>query len=55
VALVVFSLSRDLTSLAGKDVLGRTIPKGERGQITGAATVPSGVSSSCARCCWSPP
>jgi hypothetical protein len=43
VALVVFSLSRALTSLAGKDVLGRTIPKGERGQITGAATVLSGV------------
>jgi hypothetical protein len=43
VALVFFSLCRALTSLAGKDVLGRTIPKGQRGQITGLATVVSGI------------
>ncbi|WP_043500886.1 hypothetical protein [Georgenia sp. SUBG003] len=43
VALTVFSLSRALSSLASKDVLGRTIPKGQRGQITGLATVLSGV------------
>nr|WP_306238684.1 MFS transporter [Ornithinimicrobium sp. HY1745] len=43
VALAVFSLSRALTSLAGKDVLGRTIPKGERGQINGLTTVLSGA------------
>jgi Major Facilitator Superfamily len=43
VALAVFSLSRALTSLASKDVLGRTIPKGQRGQITGLATVLSGL------------
>ena len=43
VALAVFSLSRALNSLASKDVLGRTIPKGQRGQITGLATVLSGV------------
>lgn len=42
-ALAVFALSRSLTSIASKDVLGRTIPKGERGQLTGAATVASGV------------
>ena len=42
VALAIFSLSRALTSLAGKDVLGRTIPKGERGQINGLTTVLSG-------------
>lgn len=43
VALALFSLSRALTSLAGKDVLGRTIPKGERGQINGVTTVLSGA------------
>ncbi|GAA4288001.1 MFS transporter [Georgenia daeguensis] len=43
VALAVFSLSRALNSLASKDVLGRTIPKGQRGQINGLATVLSGV------------
>ena len=43
VALAVFSLARALTSLAGKDVLGRTIPKGERGQINGLTTVLSGA------------
>ena len=43
VALAVFSLSRALNSLASKDVLGRTIPKGQRGQITGLATVLSGI------------
>lgn len=42
-ALAVFALSRALNSLASKDVLGRTIPKGQRGQINGLATVLSGV------------
>ncbi|WP_448624948.1 hypothetical protein [Geodermatophilus sp. URMC 64] len=42
-ALAVFSLSRALNSLVGKDVLGRTVPKGQRGQVTGLATVLSGV------------
>lgn len=42
-ALAVFSLSRSLCSLAGKDVLGRTVPKGERGQISGITTVLSGA------------
>lgn len=42
-ALAVFALSRSLCSLAGKDVLGRTVPKGERGQINGITTVLSGV------------
>jgi hypothetical protein len=42
-ALAVFSLARALNSLASKDVLGRTIPKGQRGQITGLATVVSGI------------
>src|SRR5690606_6116763 len=34
---------RSLTSLAAKDVMSRTIPKGQRGQINGVATVASGV------------
>lgn len=42
-ALAVFALGRALCSLASKDVLGRTIPKGERGQVNGVVTVLSGV------------
>lgn len=42
-ALAVFALSRSLTSIASKDVLGRTIPKGQRGQINGTAAVTSGL------------
>ncbi|MBW3658247.1 MAG: MFS transporter [Actinobacteria bacterium] len=44
-ALAVFSLSRSLSSISSKDVLGRTIPKGQRGQISGAATVTSGLAA----------
>lgn len=43
VALAGFAVSRSLCSLAGKDVLGRTVPKGERGQITGLNTALSGA------------
>ncbi|MFA9429540.1 MFS transporter [Egicoccus sp. AB-alg2] len=42
-ALAGFALARSLTSLASKDVLGRTIPPGQRGQINGWASVASGV------------
>ncbi|MFH5821286.1 MFS transporter [Georgenia sp. AZ-5] len=42
-ALAVFALARSLSSLASKDVLGRTVPKGQRGQINGIATVLSGL------------
>ncbi len=42
-ALAVFALARSLSSLTSKDVLGRTMPKGTRGQVTGAATVASGA------------
>ncbi|MBR7743491.1 MFS transporter [Phycicoccus sp. BSK3Z-2] len=41
--LAVFAVARSLCSLAGKDVLGRTVPKGERGRINGVATVVAGV------------
>ncbi|EYT62658.1 hypothetical protein H483_0109435 [Dietzia sp. UCD-THP] len=42
-ALVVFSLGRCLCSIASKDVQGRTIPSGERGQIIGLATSAAGI------------
>ena len=42
VALAGFSLGRCLCSIASKDVQGRTIPSGERGQIIGLATSASG-------------
>ena len=41
-ALALFAVARSLSSLASKDVLGRTIPKGQRGQITGFATLTAG-------------
>lgn len=41
--LAVFALARSLSSLTSKDVLGRTMPKGTRGQVTGIATVASGA------------
>lgn len=41
--LTFFALARSLSSLAGKDVLGRTVPKGERGQISGLTSVLSGA------------
>jgi hypothetical protein len=42
-ALAVFALARSLSSIASKDVLGRTIPKGQRGRLNGLATVASGL------------
>lgn len=43
VALAVFSLGRSLCSISSKDVQGRTVPKGERGQINGLSTTASGI------------
>ncbi|QIX28409.1 MFS transporter [Nocardioides sp. JQ2195] len=43
VALSVFAVGRALCSLASKDVLGRTVPKGQRGQINGVVTILSGA------------
>ncbi len=43
VALAVFALGRSLTSIASKDVLGRTMPRGSRGQINGLSTTASGI------------
>ena len=45
VALTVFALARCLCSMAAKDVQGRTVPKGQRGQVTGAATMVSGAAA----------
>lgn len=44
-ALAVFSLARALCSMASKDVQGRTIPKGQRGRISGRATMVGGLAS----------
>lgn len=43
VALTVFSLGRSLGSITSKDIQGRTVPKGERGQINGLSTTASGL------------
>src|SRR5690625_258180 len=43
VALAVFALGRSLTSIASKDVLGRTIPAGGRGRTNGTATFVAGL------------
>lgn len=42
-ALAVFSLGRCLCSVSSKDVQGRTVPSGERGQIIGLATAAAGL------------
>lgn len=44
-ALGVFALGRALCSMASKDVQGRAVPKGQRGQVTGVATAVSGVAA----------
>ncbi len=41
--VVVFSLARSLSSLASKDLLGKTIPKGRRGRLGGYAASISGA------------
>jgi hypothetical protein len=43
--LAVFALARSASSFASKDVLGRTLPKGVRGQISGLAAVGSGLAA----------
>ncbi len=45
VALTAFAVARSLSSIASKDVLGRTVPKGSRGQINGFATIGSGIAA----------
>lgn len=43
--LIVFSLSRGLSSVSSKDVLGKTIPKTRRGRLNGYSTSISGILS----------
>lgn len=43
--VVVFSLARGLSSVASKDVTGKTIPKTRRGRVTGWAASASGLVS----------
>lgn len=45
VALGCFATARALCSMASKDVQGRTIPKGQRGRISGRATMLGGVAA----------
>ena len=42
-ALAVFAAGRCLSSIASKDVQGRVVPKGERGQINGLSTTAAGL------------
>lgn len=42
-ALALFALGRSVSSIAAKDVMGRTVPKGRRGRVTGYSTVASGL------------
>ncbi|MGB6219516.1 MFS transporter [Haloferula sp.] len=44
-ALAIYSLARCLCSISSKDVLGKTLPKGTRGRITGSAASISGFLS----------
>jgi hypothetical protein len=41
--LIMFSLSRGLSSVSSKDVLGKTIPKSRRGRLNGYSTAVSGI------------
>ena len=42
-ALLLFSLSRGLCSVAMKDVMGKTIPRERRGRLAGLATAAAGI------------
>lgn len=43
--LVVFSLSRGMSSVASKDVLGKTIPRTRRGRVNGLSASAAGLAS----------
>lgn len=45
VALAVLATARSLSSIASKDVLGRTVPRGARGRVTGWATIGGGLAA----------
>ena len=48
IALATFSLARAFSSISSKDVLGRAIPKGFRGRVSGVSTTLSGILSAIA-------
>ena len=50
-AVAMFSLARAFCSISGKDVLGRTIPKGSRGRVGGVSATISGVITTVAALC----
>lgn len=43
VALAVFALSRALSSISSKDIMGKTVPRGKRGSVTGIAASVAGA------------
>ncbi len=43
--LAIFALSRSLSSVASKDVLGRTVPRSRRGRVTGWAASAAGIAT----------
>ncbi len=50
VALAAFSISRAFCSISSKDVLGRAVPKGFRGKVSGVSATISGLVSAGAAC-----
>jgi hypothetical protein len=45
VALALFALARSVSSISAKDVIGKTIPLGERGTVTGIAASIAGLAA----------
>lgn len=45
IALGVFSLARAISSITAKDVIGKTIPRGNRGSVTGVAASVAGFAA----------
>ena len=43
IAVAIFAVARAFCSISGKDVLGKTIPKGKRGRVGGVSATISGV------------
>ena len=50
IALAAFSISRAFCSISSKDVLGRAVPKGFRGRVSGMSSTISGFISAGAAC-----
>ncbi|MFK7909046.1 MAG: MFS transporter [Akkermansiaceae bacterium] len=50
ISVAAFSISRAFCSISSKDVLGRAIPKGFRGRVSGVSSTLSGLISAVAAC-----